>query len=192
MGQKLEIDNKNQAVQLYSSKKREWEDKTLSVSAMFTASLYGNVTGYDIYFKGTDKKFFYKEENVRIQHKVRDIEFEKHDVYADGKKVNAIRLELFKQGYYRVNTGRKTFFTRHIELKSTKYKDIFTYFTTLAEYAGTIAERESPLYYLSQNYTRVSNELPDSVLKDYLQEKCKPSTTGRPSDGGRTNNPPKK
>ena len=60
MGQKLEIDNGNQTVQLYSSKKREWEDKTFSISAMFTASHYGNVNGYDIYYKGTDKKFFYK------------------------------------------------------------------------------------------------------------------------------------
>jgi len=108
---KLEIDKQIQAVQLYSSKKSEWEDKTLSVSAMFTASRNGKVTGYDIYFKGADKKFFYKEENVRILHKVRDIDIEKHDVYADGVKVNATKLELFEKGFFRY-TEKRTFFTQ--------------------------------------------------------------------------------
>ena len=107
MGQKLEIDKENQTVQLFSSKKQEWEDKTMSVSAMFNASHYGNVSGYDIYFKGADKKFFYKEENVRILHKVRDIDIKKHDVYADGVKVNATKLELFEKGFFRY-TEKKT------------------------------------------------------------------------------------
>lgn len=174
MGQKLEIDNENQTVLLFSAKKQEWEDKTLSVSAMFKASHYGNVSGYDIYFKDADKKFFYKEENVRILHKVKNININKHDVYADGLKVNATKLELFEKGYYRY-TEKRTFFTRNIELKSNKYKDIFSYFTKLAEYAGTIAERDSPLSFLSQNYSRLSNVPPNSVLLDYLQGECKPN-----------------
>ena len=172
MGQKLEIDNENQTILLFSAKKQEWEDKTLSVSAMFIASHYGNVTGYDIYFNGTDKKFFYKEENVRILHKVKNININKHDVYADGLKVNATKLELFEKGYYRY-TEKKTFFSRNIELKSNKYKDIFNYFKKLAEYAGTIAENDSPLSFLSQNYSRISNEPANSVLIDYLQGECK-------------------
>lgn len=174
MGQKLEIDKEYQTVLLFSTKKQEWEDKTMSVSAMFIASHYGNVTGYDIYFNGPDKKFFYKEENVRILHNVKNININKHDVYADGVKVNATKLELFEKGYYRY-TEKKTFFTRNIELKSNKYKDIFSYFKMLAEYAGLIAENDSPLSFLSQNYSRISNELPNSVLIDYLQGECKPN-----------------
>ena len=174
MGQKIEIDKENQTIQLFSSKKQEWEDKTMSVSAMFIASHYGNVTGYDIYFNGADKKFFYKEENVRILHKVKNININKHDVYADGVKVNATKLEQYEKGYYRY-TEKKTFFTRNIELKSNKYKDIFTYFKKLAEYAGTIAENDSPLSFLSQNYSRLSNLPPNSVLLDYLQGECKPN-----------------
>ena len=174
MGQKIEIDKENQTIQLFSSKKQEWEDKTMSVSAMFIASHYGNVTGYDIYFNGADKKFFYKEENVRILHKVKNININKHDVYAEGIKVNATKLELFEKGYYRY-TEKKTFFTRNIELKSNKYKDIFNYFTKLAEYAGVIAEKDSPLSFLSQNYSRLSNLPPNSVLLDYLQGECKPN-----------------
>ena len=61
MGQKLEIENENQVIQLYSNKKREWEDKTSSVSTMFKASHNGNVTGYDIYFKGSEKNFLIKK-----------------------------------------------------------------------------------------------------------------------------------
>jgi len=174
MGQKLEIDKENQTVLLFSSKKQEWEDKTISVSAMFNASHYGNVIGYDIYFIGADKKFFYKEENVRILHKVKNININKHDVYADGVKVNATKLELFEKRYYRY-TEKKTFFTRNIELKSNKYKDIYIYFKKLAEYAKTIAESDSPLSFLSQNYSRISNEPANSVLIDYLQGECKPT-----------------
>jgi DNA polymerase III delta prime subunit len=174
MGQKLEIDKENQTILLYSTKKQEWEDKTMSVSAMFNASHYGNVTGYDIYFKGTDKNFFYKEENVRILHKVKNININKHDVYADGLKVNATKLELFEKGYYRY-TEKKTFFTRNIELKSNKYKDIFSYFKKLAEYAGVIAENDSPLSLLSQNYSRISDDPANSVLIDFLQGECKPN-----------------
>jgi len=175
MDQKLEIYKENQTILLFSTKKQEWEDKTLSVSAMFTASYNGNVTGYDIYFKGADKKFFYKEENVRILHKVKDIDIYKNDVYADGVKVNATKLELFEKGYYCIYTQKNIFFTQNIELKSNKYRDIFTYFTKLAEYAGVIAEKDSPLSFLSQNYSRISNELPNSVLIDYLQGECKPN-----------------
>jgi superfamily I DNA and/or RNA helicase len=175
MGQNIKLEKENLAVQLYSNKKYEWEDKTISVSAMFTASYKGNVTGYDVYFKGSDKKFFYKEENVRILHKVRNIDINKHDVYADGIKVNATKLELFEKGCYRIHTPNNTFLSKRIELKSNKYRDIFTYFTKLAEYAGIIAEKNSPLSFLSQNYKRISNELPNSVLIDYLQGEFKPN-----------------
>ena len=61
MGQQFVIDTKNQVVQLYGSKKREWKDKTLYISVMFTASRNGNVTGYDIYFKGSEKNFLIKK-----------------------------------------------------------------------------------------------------------------------------------
>ena len=175
MGQKLEIDKENQAIQLFSNKNQTWEDKTKSVSAIFRATFYGNVSGYDIYFKGADKKFFYKEENVRILHKVRNINIEKSDVYADGQRVNATKLEQFEKGNYRIFTDRMIILSKNILLKSNKYKDIFTYFTKLAEFAGEIAEENSPLSFLSQNYSSISNELPNSVLIDYLQGECKPN-----------------
>ena len=175
MGQKIEIDNGNQIIQLFSNKKQEWEDKTMSILNVYRAIFYGNVSGYDIYFKGGDKKFFYKDENVRILHKLKNIDIEKQDVYANSVKVEATKLELFNNGFYRVFTSRSTILTRKIALKSNKYRDIFTYFSKLAEYAATIAEKESPLYFLSQNYSRISNELPNSVLIDYLKGECKPN-----------------
>jgi superfamily I DNA and/or RNA helicase len=173
MNQKLEINNENQAIQLFSNKNHEWEDKTMSVSAIFKASYPGNITGYEIYFRGADKKFRYKEENVRILHKVRNIDIDKKDIYVDGAKVNVTKLELFGKGYYRANSEESTFFTQNVELKSIKYRNVFTYFTKLAEYAGTIAEKDSPLSFLSQNYKSITNQLHNSVLIDYLQGECK-------------------
>jgi len=84
MGQQLEIDKENQTVLLFSTKKQEWEDKTMSLSDINIASYHGKVSGYEIQFNGADKKFFYKEENVHILHKVKNININKHDVFANG------------------------------------------------------------------------------------------------------------
>lgn len=82
---------------------------------------------------------------MRILDKIRDINIEKHDVYAGNVRLKATKLELFESGYYRVHEGGKMYVCRNIRLKSNHYKDILTYFIKLAEYAGTIAEENSPL-----------------------------------------------
>jgi hypothetical protein len=173
MGEKVQLDKENMAVLLFNKKEHNWADKIMSISAMFTAHYYGRFSGYDIYFKGANKKFFYEKTNVQFLNKVENIDIEKQDVFVDGKIVNASKLDQFEQGYYRVFFGKETIFTKNVALKSKKYRDIFTYYSKLAAYAGTIAEKESPLYFLSQNYKRIvpSN---DSVLFDYLRGECNP------------------
>ncbi len=146
----------------------------MSVSAIFTADYYGKFTGYNIYFKGADKYFFYKDENVQFISKVKNINIEKQDVCVDGKIVTASKLDRFEDGYFRVYVGNGTIFTKKITLKSRKYKDTLTYYSLLAEYAGQIAEKESPLYFLTQNYKRITTPSNDSVLIDYLKGECKP------------------
>jgi hypothetical protein len=170
MGQKVNLDKENNAVLLFN-KKHEWEDKTSSISAIFSAYYYGKFTGYNIYFKGADKYFFYKDKNVQFLDKVKNITIEKQDVYVDGAIVKAFKLDQFERGYYRVYIENGTVFTQNITLKSNKYKDIFTYYFKLAEYAGMIAEKESPLYFLAQSYTRITRSR-GSVLFDYLQGAC--------------------
>ncbi len=173
MGQKVQLDKENTAVLLFNKKDGEWVDRTMSILSMFSAYYYGNFTGYDIYFKGADKKFFYKDKNIKFLYKVKNIDIEKQDVHVDGVIVKVLKLDQFERGYYRVYVGNGTIFTQNITLKSNKYKDIFTYYSKLADYAGTIAEKESPLYFLSQNYKRITPS-GDSVLFDYLQGECNP------------------
>jgi DNA polymerase III delta prime subunit len=173
MGQKVQLDKENKAVLLFNKERHEWEDKTISISAMFSAYYYGKFTGYNIYFKGANKKFFYKDKNVQFLNKVKNINIEKQDVHVDGVIVKAFKLDQFERGYYRVYVGNGTIFTQNISLKSNKYKDIFAYYSKLAAYAGMIAEKESPLYFLSQNYKRITPSS-DSVLWDYLQGECTP------------------
>ena len=112
MGQRIQLDKENKAVLLFSKAKQKWEDKTTSISAMYTAHYYGNFTGYDIYFKGTEGKFFYKKENVQFLNKIKDINIKKQDVYVDGAIVNALKLHQFEQGYYRVYVGKGSLFTK--------------------------------------------------------------------------------
>ena len=173
MGQRIQLDKETKTVLLFIKAKQKWEDKTTSVSAMYSAHYYGNFTGYDIYFKGTDGKFFYKKENVKFLNKIRNIVIEKLDVYVDGEMVNALKLHQFEQGYYRVYIGKGSIFTQNIKLESNKHKDILKYYSKLADYAGILDEEGSPLYLLSQNYKRITPSS-NSVLFDYLKGECNP------------------
>ena len=74
MGQRIQLNKENDALLLFSNAKQKWEDKTTSISAMYSAHYYGNFTGYDIYFKGTQGKLFYKKENVQFLDKIKNIE----------------------------------------------------------------------------------------------------------------------
>jgi superfamily I DNA and/or RNA helicase len=173
MGQKVQLNKENMAVLLFNKKTHKWEDRTQSVSAIFTAYYYGNFTGYDIYFKGANNNFFYIKENVEFLNKIKNINIEKQDVFVDGEIVTASKLDQFEKEYFRVYVGKEAIFTKNITLKSSKYKDIFTYYTKLAEYAEKISEKESPLYFLAQNYKRITAPSNDSVLIDYLQGECR-------------------
>ena len=173
MGQNVQINKENTAVLLFNKKEIKWVDRTLSIVSMFSAYYYGNFTGYNIYFKGANKKFFYKDNNIQFVDKVKNISIEKQDVHVDGVIVEAFKLDQFERGYYRVYVRNSTIFTKNITLKSNKYKDIFTYYSKLAAYAGIIAEEKSPLYFLSQNYKRIT-PASGSVLFDYLQGECHP------------------
>jgi hypothetical protein len=177
MSPKLHLDKPNQSALLFNTEKRTWEDRTMSISAMYKTNYHGKFTGYNVYFKGAAKYYFYQDKNVQFLNKTGDINIEDKDVYANGKIVSAFKLEQFEYGYYRVHYraygDNGAIFTKNIKLKSTKHKDIFNYYSELAEYAGTIAENLSPLYFLSVNYKRITLSS-DSVLFDYLKGECKP------------------
>ncbi|MGA1823596.1 MAG: AAA domain-containing protein [bacterium] len=175
MGERIQINKENNAVLLFSNTKQQWEDKTTSIPAMYSAHYYGNFTGYDIYFKGAEGKFFYKKEKVQFLNKIRNIDIEKYDVYVDGAIVNVHKLHQFEQGYYRVYVGNGTLFTKNIRLESNKHKDILKYYAKLADYAGVVDEEKGPLYLLSQNYKRITPSS-NSVLFDYLKGECNPIT----------------
>ncbi|MBN1550593.1 AAA family ATPase [bacterium] len=173
MGQKVELNKENTAVLLYNKRECKWVDGTMSISTMFTAYYYGNFTGYNIYFNRTSKYFFYKKDCVQFLNKVENVSIEKQDVYVDGAIVKAFKLELFEREYYRVHVENGTIFTRNVTLKSNKHKNILKYYTLLADYAERIAEEKCPLYFLSQNYKRITPSN-DVVLFNYIKGACTP------------------
>ncbi|NLD92242.1 MAG: AAA family ATPase, partial [Fibrobacter sp.] len=173
MGQKVNLNKENTVVLLYNKKEHKWIDGNKSISSVFTAYFYGKFTGYNICFNGTSKHFFYKKDSVQFFNKVKNISIEKQDVYVDGAIVKTSKLELFEKGYYRVHVGKGTIFTRNVTLKSNRHKNILKYYTLLADYAGRIAEEKSPLYFLSQNYKRITPS-DDAVLLNYLKGECTP------------------
>lgn len=151
-----------------------WEDRTSSIFSLFRAYYYGNFTGYDIYFKGAQSKFFYKAENVQILNFIRSVNTDGQDVIVDGEIVDAKSVDSFQNGYYKITSASKTFVTKNFKLKTGKYRDIYAYYTDLAYFAGMISKQDEPLYFLSQNYQRIKPSL-NSVLYQYLEGKYEKS-----------------
>ncbi|MDD4781958.1 MAG: AAA domain-containing protein [Tissierellia bacterium] len=173
MSQRISIDKNNQVILLYSNDRNDWEDKTDSISGIYKAYYYGNTSGYEVFFKGVNTLFFYKKNNVQILDKVKDVDISEFDVLINNKLEEATKVEEFQNKYYRIKTATEKFLSNKVIFESNKYKDIYEYYRKLAEYAGTVAETNTPLSFLSINYSRISSTLNDSVLKDFLRGKCK-------------------
>lgn len=169
MNNRISIHPDQQAILLYNSPRDCWEDKTGSIGAIYEAYYYGNHTGYDIYFRGAGRKFFYKLEKVQFLNKTQTIDISQQDVYVEGHRVQARQVDAFDKGYFRVQTSVRTYFGQEVNLKNNQYRKIFAYFQALAGYASDVAEENSPLSFLSQSYLRLDKEVPESVLLDYLQ-----------------------
>jgi superfamily I DNA and/or RNA helicase len=167
MGDRVSFSSIKNLILLYSNEKQNWEDRTSSISSLFEAYYYGHFTGYDIYFKGSQKKFFYKAENVKILDYIKDISLEKQDVVFNNEIIDAKKVELFEEGYYRVTTVIKTIVTENLQFKTGQYKSIYGYYCDLANYSSLVSKDDEPLYFLAQNYQRIKPSL-DSVLYQYL------------------------
>ncbi len=167
MGERILIDKSNTIIILFSKDKGIWEDKTSSINALFKSYYYNNFTGYDIYFRGSDKKLFYSKEKVEIIKYLKTINVSGQDVIINNNNYNVNFIDVYQNGYYRIQIGKGIIITKHFKLANGKYKDIFNYYKELARYAGEISNDDEPLYYLAQNYERISPSL-RSVVYQYL------------------------
>jgi len=168
MGEKIRLDRERNIVLLYKKDKQIWEDKTSSILSLFTAYYHDHFTGYDIYFRDARSKFFYNKENVLILKLVKNIPINKLDVIVNGNIIDATKVDQFEEGYYRITTSSKSIISKNLKLESGKYRDIYSYYIELAEYAESITSDDEPLYFLARNYKRIkpSNE---SILNEYLK-----------------------
>ena len=169
MGNRINIHKDNQAILLYNSPRDIWEDKADSISAMYEAHYYGKHTGFDIYFRGGSGKFFYPLEKVKILSKTNTADIRKQDVFVEDNRVIASQVDVFEQGYFRVQTSARTYFGKQVRFRSNQYREIYRYFQSLAGYAANVADENSPLSLLSQRYLRLGDQVPVSVLMDYLK-----------------------
>ena len=135
---------------------------------MYEALKRSKVVGYDIYFKGGTHKYFYPQERIKILNHVKTIPLENIEVIIDKTVIDANRVDQFDEGYYRVYTKDKNFLTKQISFESTRYKKIYQYFRELADKGLQIAEENTPLYYLSRNFKRITPNQ-NSCLIDYFK-----------------------
>lgn len=166
---RLSFDKSIQAILLFNSTRECWEDKSESITAIYYAYYYRKHTGYTIYFKGGSGKFFYPFKKVKILSKTKTVDIRKQDVFVDEQQVNALQVDAFEQGYFRVKSPALSYFSKLVRFRSNQYRTIFRYFQSLARYAAGVAEENTPLSILSQRYLRLDDEVPESVLLDYLQ-----------------------
>ncbi|HBT59778.1 MAG TPA: hypothetical protein DEA45_03025 [Acholeplasmataceae bacterium] len=170
MGERITLDKNKKLILLYNGNRSTWEDRTNSVTAIFKAYYYRKFTGYDVYFKNGSNKFFYKKENVQFLDLIEIVDISKRDVFLDNQLFNATKVERFQQSYYRITADDKTFLSQNISFKTGKCKDIYSYYSELASYAGNISNDTEPLYYLAMNYQRIKPAL-NSVLYHFLEGK---------------------
>jgi len=170
MGEKIPFNLNQNIILIYRNEKHLWEDSTGSISAIFSAYYYGKFTGYDVYFKGGNKKFFYPFEKIKILNYIKDIEINQKEVFVDNVLIRAEKIELFEEGYYRVITQNKILISHQIVFNKSSFANKFQYFIDLSKYAGHISRDQEPLYFLSKNYEKIELSL-DTVLHQFLEGK---------------------
>lgn len=132
--------------------------------------MYANFTGYNIYFRGANGKYFYARDSVQILNHQKTITLSNVEVVIDNKVIDAIRVEQFEDGYYRVYTKNRNFITRKIRFDKNRYRKICQYYNELADRGVQISEENTPLYFLSRNFKKFYVNR-DSCLFDYLNER---------------------
>ena len=167
MGEKFLFDPKLNIILIYIAETHKWEDRTSSVNALFSAYYYGKFTGYDIYFKGATKKFFYPFEKIKILKYIKDIHLDKTDIFVDNIYLEPIKIQLFDFGYYKVITKDKNIVTKNISLKDSSSKNTYQYYKDLSKFAGHISKEDEPLYFLSKNYEKIEPSK-ESIIFQYL------------------------
>ena len=170
MGEKIHFSLKKNIILIYRNEKHIWEDSTGSISALFSAYYYGNFTGYDVYFKGGNKKFFYPFKKIKILNYIKDIEIPQKDLFIDNLLIRAEKIELYQEGYYKVFTQNKTLISDQIVFNKSSFANTFQYFKDLSKFAGQISKDQEPLYFLSKNYEKIELSL-KTVLFQFLEGK---------------------
>lgn len=167
MDNKISFDKEKNLILIYNERSKKWEDKTSSIKTIFKAFYYGNFSGYNVYYTGDDTKFFYKANNVMNLQYIKSISFNQQDVIVSGKIVDAISIDAFQLGFYRVRTQSKTIITKDLQLKNGQYKNILQCYKDLAAFAEEIASDDEPIYFLSKIYPKIELSA-HSVLYSYL------------------------
>lgn len=170
MSEKIEFEKEKIIILLYNGS--QWEDKTFSIYSIYKAFYFNRFNGYNVYFNNNSNKYFYHRINTKFLNFEENIDIRKMDVYIDGRIINAIKVDKFSEGHYRVYTNNNTFTTKNLKLKPAKYNDLYEYYIRLASYAGTITEEGQPLYYLSRSYNKL-NKTRDTALYDFFNREFK-------------------
>lgn len=170
MGEKIHFSLKKNIILIYRNEEHMWEDSTGSISAIFSAHYYGKFTGYDVYFKGGNKKFFYPLKKIKILNYIKDIEIPQKDLFIDNVLIRAEKIELYQEDYYKVFTRNKTLISDQIVFNKSSFANTFQYFKDLSKFAGQISKDQEPLYFLSKNYEKIELSL-RTVLFQFLEGK---------------------
>lgn len=167
MGERVVIDKDKSIIIISNKEKSIWEDKTSSINALYKSYYFNNFTGYDVYYKNSDKKLFYPFERIQILNRIERININNHDVVINEHIYDVKYIDKYEYGFFKISYGRTNIITKHYTLSKGKYKNVLGYYKDLASYAGEITTDSEPLYFLAKNYSRISASA-DSIVYQYL------------------------
>lgn len=168
MNDVINFDWETTAILIFNGK--EWVDKAPEIRLIYKAYYYGSFSGYNIYYHNRNKKYFYKRFDVTFYKLLEHIDINKKDVYVNGEIVNATKVDLFENKYYRIYVDGKTYMSKNVRFASAIYRDIYEYYIRLAYYALKVTREDEPLHILAKNY-RFLNRNRNTGLFDFFNGK---------------------
>src|SRR5690554_588594 len=133
MSNRVTFDRDREAILLWDKESRNWVDQSSSITAIYKAFYYKSHSGYNIYFKGAQKSYFFKKENVKFRSKSSP----KQHLQRVSSPTKPLKPESVK-------TTEINNFDQSDQIL--QIQRCISYYQGLASYAQVIAEKESPLY----------------------------------------------
>lgn len=163
------IDLKHNLILIYNRETRKWDDRSESITALYKAYYYGNFSGYNVYFRGASKGFFYVPKNIRVLKMLKEIDIKNQKYIVNDLLINPTKIESYQFNYYKIYENNRSYITNRLRSVNVETTNNFDYYVGLAKYAKFITNEDEPLRHLANTYEKIKLNT-SSVLYDFFEK----------------------